>query len=125
MRDRRRRTAQRLARGRSIRIQRSPAHFVWNETDRDRVVFVLERLLKPEYRPQKVRICGDVLGAITLTMLEARPAAAAAALRLSRGGRCTDCWGSQLERYWSYAMALAEPPRRRIDMRLTVAFSAP
>jgi beta-hydroxylase len=46
-------------------------HFVWNDTDQDRVVLVFD-VLKPEYRSRKRWICGAVLGAMTLTMLETK-----------------------------------------------------
>jgi beta-hydroxylase len=46
-------------------------HTVWNDTDRDRIVLVFD-VMKPEYRSRKRRICGAVLGAITLTMLETK-----------------------------------------------------
>ena len=44
-------------------------HTVWNDTGHDRVVLVFD-VMKPAYRARKRRICGDVLAAITVTMLE-------------------------------------------------------
>jgi aspartyl/asparaginyl beta-hydroxylase (cupin superfamily) len=46
-------------------------HTVWNRTDRARVVLVFD-VMKPAYRARKLRICGAVLGAITVTTLETR-----------------------------------------------------
>jgi beta-hydroxylase len=53
--------------GEAFAFNEAPRHFVWNRTDRERIVLVFDVL-----RPQKLRICGDVLGAMTLTMLETR-----------------------------------------------------
>src|SRR5688572_231690 len=46
-------------------------HTVWNRTDRDRVVLVFD-VMKPAYRARTRRICGAVLAAITVTMLETK-----------------------------------------------------
>ena len=46
-------------------------HTVWNHTDHDRVVLVFD-VLKPEYRDRTGAICGGVMAAMTLTMLETR-----------------------------------------------------
>jgi beta-hydroxylase len=47
------------------------SHAVWNDTDHDRAVLVFD-VMKPAYRPRQRRICGAVLGAITVTTLETR-----------------------------------------------------
>jgi len=57
--------------GEAFAFNEAYRHTVWNDTDRDRVVLVFD-VMKPEYRPRKRRICGAVLGAITVTMLETR-----------------------------------------------------
>ncbi len=55
--------------GKAFAFNEAPRHFVWNRTDRERIVLVFD-VLRPQYRAHKLRICGDVLGAMTLTMLE-------------------------------------------------------
>jgi hypothetical protein len=57
--------------GEAFAFNEAYRHTVWNDTDRDRVVLVFD-VMKPEYRARKRRICGAVLGAITLTMLETK-----------------------------------------------------
>lgn len=57
--------------GKAFAFNEAPRHFVWNRTDRERIVLVFD-VLRPQYRAHKLRICGDVLGAITLTMLETK-----------------------------------------------------
>lgn len=57
--------------GEAFAFNEAPRHFVWNRTDRERIVLVFD-VLRPQYRKHKLRICGDVLGAMTLTMLETK-----------------------------------------------------
>jgi ornithine lipid ester-linked acyl 2-hydroxylase len=57
--------------GRAFAFNEAPWHHVWNHTPNDRVVMVFD-VMRPEYRPQMLRICGDVLGAMTLTTLETK-----------------------------------------------------
>ncbi|MFN8600053.1 MAG: aspartyl/asparaginyl beta-hydroxylase domain-containing protein [Candidatus Binatia bacterium] len=57
--------------GEAFAFNEAPRHFVWNRTDRERIVLVFD-VLRPQYRARKLRICGDVLGAMTLTMLETK-----------------------------------------------------
>lgn len=57
--------------GHAFAFNEAPRHFVWNRTERERIVLVFD-VLRPQYRPQKLRICGDVLAAMTLTMLETK-----------------------------------------------------
>ena len=44
-------------------------HHVWNRTDRDRVIMVID-VMRPEYRSRGIAICGDVLAAMALTGFE-------------------------------------------------------
>lgn len=69
--------------GAAFAFNEAPRHFVWNHTEHERVVLVFD-VLRPQYRAQKLRICGDVLAAMTLTMLETR---LPALRRLPAGGR--------------------------------------
>jgi len=55
--------------GAAFAFNEAHRHRVWNRTDRERVVLVVD-VLRPEYRARMLPICGDVLGAITLMMLE-------------------------------------------------------
>jgi aspartyl/asparaginyl beta-hydroxylase (cupin superfamily) len=57
--------------GQAFAFNEAYRHHVWNDTDRNRVVMVFD-VLRPEYRDRTLQICGDVLGAMTLTMLETR-----------------------------------------------------
>jgi len=57
--------------GEAFAFNEAPRHFVWNHTERERIVLVFD-VLRPQYRAQKLRICGDVLGAMSLTMLETK-----------------------------------------------------
>jgi len=57
--------------GEAFAFNEAYRHHVWNDTEGNRAVMVFD-VLKPEYRDRKVAICGDVLGAIALTMLETR-----------------------------------------------------
>ncbi len=57
--------------GEAFAFNEAHRHRVWNDTDRDRAVLVFD-VLRPEFRGRKVAICGDVLGAMTLTMLETK-----------------------------------------------------
>src|SRR5262245_6915068 len=55
--------------GEAFAFNEAYRHFVWNHTDRDRAILVVD-VLKPEYRPRMLGVCGAVLGAIALTGLE-------------------------------------------------------
>lgn len=57
--------------GEAFAFNEAHRHFVWNHTDRERIVLVFD-VLRPAYRAQKLRICGDALAAMTLTMLETK-----------------------------------------------------
>lgn len=57
--------------GEAFAFNEAHRHRVWNDTDRNRVVMVFD-VLRPEFRARSLAICGDVLGAMTLTMLETR-----------------------------------------------------
>lgn len=57
--------------GHAFAFNEAPWHYVWNDTDKDRVILVFD-ILRPEYRPRMLHICGAVLGAMTLTLLETR-----------------------------------------------------
>lgn len=57
--------------GHAFAFDEAYRHSVWNHTDHDRVVMVFD-VLKPAYRDRSLRICGDVLAAMTVTMLETR-----------------------------------------------------
>lgn len=57
--------------GEAFAFNEAPRHFAWNHTERERIVLVFD-VLRPQYRAQKLRICGDVLGSMTLTMLETK-----------------------------------------------------
>jgi aspartyl/asparaginyl beta-hydroxylase (cupin superfamily) len=46
-------------------------HWVWNDTDRDRVVLVFD-VVRPEYAHRRLAICGKVLAAIALTLVRTR-----------------------------------------------------
>lgn len=59
-------------------------HTVWNRTDRDRAILVLD-VLRPPYRARGVRVCGQALAAMTITALEASlPVLARASNRVRR-----------------------------------------
>jgi hypothetical protein len=55
--------------GHAFAFNEAYRHWVWNRTDRDRVIMVLD-VMKPAYRARGIAICGDVLAAMTLTGLE-------------------------------------------------------
>jgi aspartyl/asparaginyl beta-hydroxylase (cupin superfamily) len=57
--------------GEAFAFNEAHRHFVWNHTDRERIILVFD-VLRPEYRQQKLRICGDVLAAMSLTTLETK-----------------------------------------------------
>ena len=46
-------------------------HAAWNDTDEPRVILVFD-VMKPEYLSDQLRICGNVLAAITLHLLDTR-----------------------------------------------------
>jgi aspartyl/asparaginyl beta-hydroxylase (cupin superfamily) len=46
-------------------------HFVWNRSDRPRVILVLD-VMKPQYGGASTRLCGRVLGAIVVTFVQSR-----------------------------------------------------
>jgi aspartyl/asparaginyl beta-hydroxylase (cupin superfamily) len=57
--------------GEAFAFNEAFSHWVWNETDQERIVLVFD-VLRPEYRARKLEICGNVLGAVVLTALETR-----------------------------------------------------
>lgn len=46
-------------------------HFVWNRTDRERVILLVD-VMREEYIGRKLEICGMVLGAITLRAIDTK-----------------------------------------------------
>ncbi len=46
-------------------------HFVWNDTDQPRVILVCD-VMRPEYVARTGEICGNVLGAMALTLAQTR-----------------------------------------------------
>ncbi len=46
-------------------------HFAWNDTDRPRVILVFD-VMRPEYWPERRRICARVLAAIALTWADTK-----------------------------------------------------
>ncbi len=57
--------------GRAFAFCDAHEHSAWNATDALRVVLVVD-VMKPEYWPQRRRICGEVRAAIALRWLETR-----------------------------------------------------
>jgi aspartyl/asparaginyl beta-hydroxylase (cupin superfamily) len=55
--------------GHAFAFNEAFSHFVWNRTDRDRVIMVVD-VMRPAYRPRGIALCGDVLAAMALTGLE-------------------------------------------------------
>lgn len=55
--------------GQAFAFNEAYRHHVWNRTDRDRVIMVLD-VMRPAYRARGIALCGDVLAAMALTGLE-------------------------------------------------------
>ena len=57
--------------GDAFAFNEAPRHFVWNRTDRERIVPVWD-VVRQRYRTQKLRVCGDVFATMTVPMPETR-----------------------------------------------------
>ncbi len=57
--------------GKVLAFTDAHSHWVWNETDRDRVILVCD-VMRPEYAERKWEVCSGVLGAISVAYLQAK-----------------------------------------------------